>query len=221
MTVKQDQHQKGSWQSWMFSRMTMFFGLGVLAAGTYVADYLRNPQTNKAQQHHHTHNHKHDPGIEYPLIPHTTKARSPMQASVELVGDEPQKAGDEFALKVTLLSDKPVRDVKAKWILPKGVELVQGTTRDYINELGVDKEVVFSVQLKQLSSSNERIHFRATASHSGMRSSLTLQYNSIDQAEIDRKNRNLRELASEQMQKDLAVDALQKEKALKSFKPAE
>jgi hypothetical protein len=214
--MRQQQHNhKGGWYSWMFSRMTLFFGLGVLAAGTYVADYL-STQPQQAQ-----HAHKHDPGVKHSLIPHTTKARSPMHASIELIGNAPTQSGDEFGLKVIMRSDKPVENINARWVIPDGIELLQGTTKDHLDRLDTDNEISFFVQLKQVSDVNEQIHFKASANHSGMRSSLTLQYNSLDQSEIDRKNENLRELASEQMKKDLAIDSLQKEKALKDFKPAQ
>ncbi|MEO0336574.1 MAG: hypothetical protein AAF202_09270, partial [Pseudomonadota bacterium] len=129
--------------------------------------------------------------------------------------------GDEFGLEVILKTERPVNGINTRWVLPSGVELVQGAMTGFDQELSTDRELRFRVQLRQVSSVNERIHFKASASHSGMKSSFTLQYNSIDQEEIDRKSRNLRQLASEQMKKDLAVQAIEKEKTVKSFKPAE
>lgn len=201
MNDQQKQNENTQWLAWMFRRMTVFFGLGVLAAGTYVADFYSRP-TNKKELN-----------IQYPAITHTAKARSPMHASVDLDGEAPTKAGDEFTLVVNIGTDKPAEKIRTRWVLPKGIELVRGSLEYDFDKIELDEVREFSATFMQVSEVNEQIHFKASASATGMRSSLTVQYNSLDQERIDQENKNLREIASEHMKKDMAVKALEKGKS--------
>jgi len=205
MKQQLDVKKQNQWMAWMFSRMTMFFALGVFAAGTYVAKYYESPQQKTFNHSHHS-----------SLIKHTTKLKSSLQAELHLTSPAPEEKGDEFSLLAEVSSQSLMQDVNVKWVLPEGVELVRGSKTQTIAALTGGEVEQIAVTLKQLSDQNEQIHLKLYGQEGqGLASSQVLQFNSFKQAEIDQKNANLRTIASEQMKKDIAIKALQKGQASK------
>lgn len=142
-------------------------------------------------KHHHSHHHGHI-SKELP-VPHTLKLTSPLKVSVELVGPAPQKSGDTFQLRVHMYSSQPIDHALLIWDLPEGVKMISGALEQSFLNIEPGQNSSYDVLFEQVSNSNEQIHLTLKSQSPGMQFSSMAQYNSLDQADIDRAISSLKQ----------------------------
>ena len=135
-------------------------------------------------------------------IKHTHKLSGPVQSEIDIVGARPEKAGDVFVMKGSLRMSANVTDVRYKWILPEGVELVNGTLEDVIPSMSAGEPQDVQITVRQLTSDNAQIHFQVLASEGGRRSGQTAQYNTLLQEVLKSSLEELRKSTEEHAAQD-------------------
>jgi hypothetical protein len=121
-----------------------------------------------------------DKAVDGPRVhKHTEKLSGPLSTSIELVGAAPAAAGDTFALKGVIVGASPIENVEFKWILPEGVELVNGQASGTIASVSSDKPLEVQLTLRQLSDSNQQVHLQVLAASGAQKFGHTSQYNTM------------------------------------------
>lgn len=121
---------------------------------------------------------------------HTEKLSGPLTTSIELVGSAPNP-GDIFVLKGSVLGSSSLEDVSFKWILPEGVELVNGEQTGTVGAVTEGKPFEVQVTLRQLSPKNEQIHLQVLASQGPQKFGHTSQYNSLMEQALQTSRKEL------------------------------
>lgn len=116
---------------------------------------------------------------------HTHKLSGPLTSEIELIGTPPT-AGDIFVLKgvITATSD-PGAVVTYKWILPVGVELVNGMLEGSVEGLNAGESREVQVTLRQLSTENEQVHLQVSGGSDVGRFAMVSQHNTLLQKAIE------------------------------------
>lgn len=130
---------------------------------------------------------------------HTEKLRGPLTTVVSSSSNPPEKAGDVFTLKAEVVSHKDLTYVEGHWIIPKGVEVINGATTVNINDLKAKEPIEIFITLKQVSDRNEQIHFKIRSVDQSRGFSATGQFNSLNQMSIDKSKFLLQQRAAEEM----------------------
>ncbi len=125
-----------------------------------------------------------------PAHKHTHKLSGPLNSSIELVGTAPA-AGDIFVLKGVVVSASPSENVEFKWLLPEGVELVNGEASGEIASLTPDKPFEVQVTLRHVSDSNERVHLQVNGAAGTQKFGNTAQYNTLTEKLLESSRKEL------------------------------
>lgn len=113
------------------------------------------------------------------VLRHTEKIRGPLEASLEMIGEVPEKQGDVFVLKGFVRSDANVENVDFKWALPKNVEIVNGSVTGHISLVQAGQPVEVQLTLKSLEAVNHQIHLIASGGQGTTRFAASAQYNTL------------------------------------------
>lgn len=144
-----------------------------------------------------------------PILKHTHKIRGPLTSSIELVGAAPERAGDVFVLSGVIRSEQAVPNAQYKWVLPKGVELLNGELSGVISFVEAGQQFPVQLTLRTLVDGNRQVHLSVRAAGSGVRFGDTAQFNTILQKvyEVSRKElkKSTQEYRAEQDTKGLKV----------------
>lgn len=135
-------------------------------------------------------------------VKHTEKLKGPLETQIEIVGARPEKAGDLFVLKGLLVSNENIQNVKFKWAIPKGLEVVSGDISGTVAALEANVPVPMQITLRQLTDDNQQIHLSARARNNGTRFGHTTQYNSLIQDIIEAGKKELFESTKQQARRD-------------------
>ncbi len=171
-------------------RITIFLGLILIAVFSVSertfeppsSDYHRRALASVSRKKH-THSH-HDYNRNLP-IRHTEKLLAPVAIVVEPHGPAATQAGDEFELRVTIKSRYDLSSLETEWILPQGVELKLGSLKDTLYSIKSNEVRVVHAIFQQMGGNNEQIHFRVKSLDSHLPFGASIQYNSLDQSDID------------------------------------
>lgn len=185
-------------------RITIFLGLGLVAAFS-VSEWALDPSNNAddsrapASVHSHKHQHSHNEFERNLPVRHTEKLLAPVVMVVEPVGSTADGAGDEFELKVMLKSRYDLSSLETEWVLPEGIELVSGAMKDTQYSMAADEVRTLHAVFKQITDNNEQVHFRVKSLDSNLPFGASVQYNTLDQEDIDESVAALEERAREYM----------------------
>lgn len=115
--------------------------------------------------------------IKRPLHKHTEKIRGPLSVKLELTSASPSQVGDIFVLKGVVTADASIQNIRFKWAIPAGVEIVSGAPNGTIAQLDANSPKMLEVTLKKVSDQNEQIHLQAEASISQTKFGDVAQFN--------------------------------------------
>lgn len=132
---------------------------------------------------------------------HTQKLRGPLESKIEMFGAVPEKAGDVFVLKGSVVSSEELRDVNFKWDIPAGLELINGSSHGTISILkaGIPAEV--QLTLRSSNGQNHQVHLLAAAQDKSVRFSDTAQYNTLMQPVVEASKEALAKSTEETVKK--------------------
>lgn len=142
------------------------------------------------------------------ILRHTHKIRGPLVVDIELVGERPTQPGDVFVLKGLVTSESAINNVEYKWVVPQGVEVINGQLNSTIAVMSEGKPFETQITLRQVSDMNVRVHLRARSATGTTRFGDTAQFNSMDQVKIEASRKEL---------KKSVEDYVEKQKQLKVF----
>lgn len=117
--------------------------------------------------------------VEKPMFRHTAKLAGPLETSIELIGERPERAGDVFVVRGVITSPETLNDVDFKWSLPAGVELINGTQSGRIAVLTENQASSVQLTLKTLTGENHQIHLVTGAARNGSRFAQSVQHNTL------------------------------------------
>lgn len=121
---------------------------------------------------------------------HTHKLSGPLTSSIEMIGTPPS-AGDIFVLKGVITATSTPGAVTYKWILPAGVELVNGELDGSVDGLNAGESREVQVTLRQLSSENEQVHLQVSGGSDVGRFATVSQHNTLLQKAIEDGHKEL------------------------------
>lgn len=191
-------------------RITIFLGLGLVAAfsvSEWALDASNNTSAPRAPASiHSSHKHQHSHNVFERDLPirHTEKLLAPVVLLIEPVGSLADGAGEEFELKVMIKSRYDLSSLETEWVLPEGVELVSGAMKDTQYSMAAEEVRTLHAVFKQNTDSNEQVHFRVKSLDSKLPFGASVQYNTLDQEDIDKSVAALEERAREYMKKQNA-----------------
>ncbi len=95
-----------------------------------------------------------------PFMKHTSKLSPPLFTQINSDNREVNE-GDVFKLTGTFRASQAMNNVNVKWILPKGVEIINGTVNSQLNSVEAGKKYLFELNLKATTNDNQMIHLVA------------------------------------------------------------
>jgi len=114
-------------------------------------------------------------------IYHTDKVRGPLNSEITLLSTAATAHEQVMVLQATVSSEKEVRDVKVRWMLPPNMTLVSGSQEMTIPELSPTQPYKVQITVEQKGFDNKQIHFIASSEQPGLKFSSVSQYNTTDQ----------------------------------------
>lgn len=124
-------------------------------------------------------------------LKYTQKIRGPLSANIELIGATPEKTGDVYSLKGFVSSSEELRDVEFKWVLPNGLELVNGVLQGTISILKSDLGSEVQITVRNLEAVNHQVHLIVSGATRGMRFAESVQYNTLLQPVLNASKEEL------------------------------
>ena len=190
-------------------RITIFLGLGLVAAfsvSEWALDASNNTLASRAPAsvHSHKHHHNHNEFERNLPIRHTEKLLAPVVMVIEPAGSMADGAGDEFELKVMIKSRYDLSSLETEWVLPDGVKMISGAMKDTQYSMAAEEVRTVQAVFRQNSDRNEQVHFRVKSLDSNLPFGASVQYNTLDQEDIDESVAALEERAREYMEKQKA-----------------
>lgn len=134
------------------------------------------------------------------VIRRTHKTRGPISVEIQLIGNAPEKSGDVFVLKGVISSETQLRGVDFQWLLPTGVEVVNGELSSVAQNINEGKPFETEITLRQMSSTNERIMLKARGKDSGMKFGDAAVYHSLNQERLEASRKTLMKSTEEYVQ---------------------
>ncbi len=125
------------------------------------------------------------------IVRHTKKVAGPLRAKIELIGSIPDKPGDTFTVRGILVSEEDLSNVEFDWILPDGIQLINGSSRGIISAVKVGDPIETVLTLKSLKGENQKIFLKAWAKSGGLGFGASAQYNTLLQQLLDDSSRAL------------------------------
>lgn len=132
-----------------------------------------------------------------PILKHSHKLRGPLQVVIHTLGAPPERSGDTFTLEARVVSQRDLEQTQGHWVIPNGVEIVQGSSKVTFTQLKAKQEQTVRIVLKQLSGENQKIHFKVRSILGSTAFSDASQFNSLSQIHIDKEKFLLKQRANE------------------------
>lgn len=124
-------------------------------------------------------------------LPHTDKLRGPLEATIEMISEPPMKKDDTFVVRGLVSTSEPLKNVKMKWSLPEGVELVSGAKENLISAITPEQPYIAELTLRQVSEENAQIHLLVNATNRRTKFGDSAQYNTLTQGQLDAERKDL------------------------------
>lgn len=121
----------------------------------------------------------------------TNKLNSGVSVTISPTADDKMEANKDFGLNVEVQAPMSLKNVKLDWDLPSNVNLVSGENHLTIPELKPGEPQHFQIVIRSPSSDNFRVHVRVMADNNGQRFREIVQYNTVNQKEIDEQKADL------------------------------
>lgn len=91
---------------------------------------------------------------------HTSKLQAPFNVQIKSE-KEKIESGDTFELTGYIQSQQSMNQVKFKWVIPDGIEVINGEVEPIVSEIPVNQTIEFKLTLKSNAETNKIIHFMA------------------------------------------------------------
>ena len=147
-------------------------------------------------------NHKEHGFVQKDLLKRTHKLRGPVGAAVEMVGAPPEAAGDVFVLKGLVSAESALENIEFSWVLPAGVEIVNGQVSSVISAISEDRPFETQITLRQVSTKNARVVFKIRGHDAGMKFSDSAQYHTVNQERIEASRKALQKSTDEYVREE-------------------
>lgn len=117
---------------------------------------------------------------------HTEKLRGPVDTKLEVVGAPAENVGETFILRGVVTSKEEISGIDIKWIIPQGLEVIRGPLQETISHLMPDQPANVELTLRKLTKENVQVHLITAGSKGSFKFGESTQFNTEDQADIDR-----------------------------------
>lgn len=180
------------------SAIALFFSVIAIALASQHADFSRPADRGPAA----TKKEALVPDSKALGLKYTQKIHGPLNATIELLGATPEKVGDVYSLKGIVSSSEELRDVEFKWVLPPGLELVNGVASGTISILKADQSSELQITVRNLKADNQQVHFILNGTSSGLHFAEIAQYNTLLQPVLDASKKELLESTEKAVAED-------------------
>ncbi len=127
------------------------------------------------------------------LLKRTHKLTIPMVTHISASKSLIKK--DEITLIGHLKSNTRLENIRIQWLLPEGVEMIDGTTTSFVSSTKQGDKFKFKIRVKTNNETNDIIHLVAKVENGNQEYSNSSQYNTRLQSEITEANQALYERA--------------------------
>lgn len=148
------------------------------------------------------------------LTRRSDKVRGPLTTSIAASHKLHPTAGESFVITGHIVSEQDLSQVKFKWAIPDGIELVNGEVSGVVQSLLANQPYKVSLTVKKLSNENRQIHFAANAERGGAAFGSSAQYNTEIQTMLDEQDELTRSSLKAKIDR---VEEDQKKEELKVF----